>query len=120
MKFIDVIGGWMNRHFANEEAIFLVVMLVIGFLVMMTLGTYLAPVLTGLVLAFVLEGLVRRLEQYKVPRLVAVVARTFGPTRKNGPGLIGFVNVVAAAEVGVVRHRDMRRAVEASGGASAA
>ena len=73
MKFIDVIGGWMNRHFANEEAIFLVVLLVIGFLLLMSLGAYLAPVLTGLVLAFVLEGLVRRLEQYKVPRLAAVV-----------------------------------------------
>ncbi len=73
MKFMDVIGGWLNRHFANEEAIFLVFMLVVGFATIISLGTYLAPVLTGLVLAFVLEGLVRRLEQVRVPRAGSVI-----------------------------------------------
>ena len=73
MKFIDVIGGWLNRHFANEEAIYLVVLLAVGFWVMFSIGVYLAPVLTGLVLAFVLEGMVRRLEQLRVPRPAAVL-----------------------------------------------
>jgi len=73
MKFIEVIGGWLNRHFANEEAIFLSVFLCVGLAIVISLGAYLAPVLTGLVLAFVLEGLVRRLEQAKVPRLIAVL-----------------------------------------------
>ncbi len=73
MKFMDVISGWANRHFANEEAIFLIVFLCAGFAVVISLGTYLAPVLTGLVLAFVLEGLVRRLEQVKVPRFAAML-----------------------------------------------
>ena len=73
MKFIDVIGGWLNRHFANEEAIYLVVLLAFGFWVMFSIGVYLAPVLTGLVLAFVLEGLVRRMEQLRIPRAAAVL-----------------------------------------------
>ena len=72
MKFMDVISGWVNRHFANEEAIFLVVFLFAGFAIVISLGTYLAPVLTGLGLAFVLEGLVRRLELARVPRFAAV------------------------------------------------
>ena len=72
MKFMDVIGGWINRYFANEEAIFLIVFLCAGLAVVITLGTNLAPVLTGLVLAFVLEGLVRRLELAGLPRVVSV------------------------------------------------
>ena len=46
MKFMDVIGGWINRYFANEEAIFLIVFLSAGLAVVISLGTYLAPVLT--------------------------------------------------------------------------
>ncbi|MEM7219467.1 MAG: AI-2E family transporter [Pseudomonadota bacterium] len=73
MKFVDVIGRWFNRYLANEEAIFLVVLLLVALVTITTLGAYLAPVLTGLVLAFVLEGLERRLEAYGLPRIVAFV-----------------------------------------------
>ena len=72
VKFVDVIGEWINRYFSNEEAIFVVVSLVVGFVVLLTLGTVLAPILTGLVFAFLLEGAVARLEQLKVPRLLAI------------------------------------------------
>ena len=47
MKFIDVIGGWHNPHFANEEAIYLVMLLAFGFWVMFSIGVYLAAVLTS-------------------------------------------------------------------------
>ncbi len=60
MRFLEVIGSWINRYFSNEEAIYLVVLLVVGFMVLFTLGGVLAPVLTGLVLAFLLQGLVKR------------------------------------------------------------
>ncbi len=72
VKFVDVIGEWIDRYFSNEEAIFVVVSLVVGFVVLLTLGTVLAPILTGLVFAFLLEGAVARLEQLKVPRLLAI------------------------------------------------
>ena len=72
VKFVDVIGEWIDRYFSNEEAIFVVVSLVVGFVVLLTLGTVLAPILTGLVFAFLLEGAVARLEQIKVPRLLAI------------------------------------------------
>lgn len=72
MQFLQVIGGWVNRHFSNEEAIYLVVLLVAGFLVLFVLGQVLAPVLTGLVLAFLLQGLVKRLMRWRVPEPVAV------------------------------------------------
>ena len=72
VKFIDVIGGWINRYFSNEEAIFLVVSIVVGVVVLITLGTVLAPILTGLAFAFLLEGPVAKLEQWRVPRLLSI------------------------------------------------
>ena len=72
MRFLEVIGSWINRHFSNEEAIYLVVLLAAGFLVLFLLGGVLAPVLTGLVLGFLLQGLVNRLVQLRVPEAVAV------------------------------------------------
>ena len=72
MHFINVIGGWINRHFADEEAIFLVVLILVSFVVLFTLGGVLAPILTGLVFAFLLQGLVARLEALRIPRLLAI------------------------------------------------
>ena len=72
MKFVEVISGWINRYFANEEAIFLVVTITAATLVLATLGTVLAPILTGLAFAFLLEGAVACLERLRVPRLLAI------------------------------------------------
>jgi putative permease len=72
MRFLEVIGGWINRYFSHEEAIYLVVLLVAGSLVLFVLGGVLAPVLTGLVIAFLLQGLVRRLMGWHVPERAAV------------------------------------------------
>jgi putative permease len=72
MRFLEVIGGWINRHFSNEEAIYLVVFLVSGFALLVLLGGTLAPVLTGLVLAFLLQGVVKKLVAWRVPEVLAV------------------------------------------------
>ena len=72
MKFIEVISGWINRHFSNEEAIFLVLLIGTVLVVLLTLGTVLAPILTGLAFAFLLHGLVTRLVGWHMPRLLAI------------------------------------------------
>ena len=72
MKFVEVISGWVNRYFSNEEAIFLVISVTAAFLVLITLGTVLAPILTGLAFAFLLDGAVGRLVRLRVPRLLAI------------------------------------------------
>ncbi|MFW6093863.1 MAG: AI-2E family transporter, partial [Pseudomonadota bacterium] len=72
MRFVQVISGWINRYFSNEEAIYLVVMLVVGALVLFLLGGVLAPVLAGLVIAFLLQGVVRALMSWRVPERAAV------------------------------------------------
>jgi putative permease len=74
MKFLEVIGGWINRYFSHEEAIYLVVLITVCLLIILTLGQVLAPVLTGLVLAFLLQGLVDRLTRWNVPEALAVYA----------------------------------------------
>ena len=72
VKFVEVISGWINRYFSNEEAIFLVVVLATGFLVLLFFGVVLAPILTGFAFAFLLHGVVDRLVDWRVPRILAV------------------------------------------------
>lgn len=72
MKFLEVIGSWINRHFANEEAIYLVVFIMLSMVVVLTMGRMLAPVFTGLIIAFLLQGMVTPLIRRRVPELVAV------------------------------------------------
>lgn len=72
MKFFDIIGQWANRYFSQPDAIYLVAVLLIATTLLMTLGSALAPVLTGLVVAFLLQGIVARLENWRIPRVVAV------------------------------------------------
>ena len=72
MRFLEVISGWINEHFSNEEAIYLVVLVLVGFVVLLVLGTYLAPIVAGLIFAFLLHGVVNRLVAWHIPRLAAV------------------------------------------------
>ncbi len=72
MKFLNVISEWANEYFSNEEAIYLIVLIVATLVAFAWLGGYLAPVLTGLVFAFLLQGLVKWLERLKMPRAGAV------------------------------------------------
>ena len=74
MKFLHIIGAWINEHFSNEDAIYLVLLLVAVVLVLITLGGSLAPVLTGLVVAFLLQGLVATLQKRRIPRVLAVAS----------------------------------------------
>ena len=91
MKFVEVISGWVNRYFSNEEAIFLVISILAGLLIIIFLGTVLAPVLTGLAFAFLLEGTVARLAAWRVPRLLAIcVVEVF------------FLGVLIALVVGIL------------------
>ena len=72
MKFVDVISGWINRHFSNEEAIYLVLFIGFIFVLLAFLGTYLAPVITGLIVAFLIQGIVVRLVAWGLPEVLAI------------------------------------------------
>ena len=72
MKFVDVISGWVNRHFSNEEAIYLVLFIGLIFGLLAVFGTYLAPVITGLIVAFLIQGIVVRLVAWGLPEVLAI------------------------------------------------
>ncbi len=70
---INVIGSWFRRYFSNPQAVFLAVVLVLGFTVVLTMGYMLIPLLAAVVIAYLLEGLVAALERRGTPRIWAVL-----------------------------------------------
>ena len=73
MSIIDIVGSWTNRVFGHTEGLVLLALITICLVILLTVGFYLAPVIAGLVVAFALHGIVEKLEDWRVPRLVAIV-----------------------------------------------
>ncbi|MHB0775924.1 AI-2E family transporter [Halomonas sp. WWR20] len=73
MTMKALLEGWVNRYFSDEEAVVLLVVLVLGFAAVIWLGSMLAPFFTALVLAFLLQGVVSWLERLGLPRLPSVL-----------------------------------------------
>ncbi len=67
-----VVDSWINRYFADEEAVLLVILMAASLLVILTMGQVLAPFLAAVVLAFLLQGVVNLLKRWHVPHLLAV------------------------------------------------
>ena len=65
--------SWIERYFSDEEAVVLLLVLVLGFAAVFWLGKMLAPFFTALVLAFLLQGVVGWLERRGLPRLLSVL-----------------------------------------------
>ncbi|HSP57799.1 MAG TPA: AI-2E family transporter [Halomonas sp.] len=78
MSLRSVFRGWINHYFSDEEAVILLVVLILGFAAVIWLGSMLAPFLTALVIAFLLQGVVSWLERRRVPHLLAVILVTLG------------------------------------------
>jgi len=107
MKFVDVISGWVNRHFSNEEAIYLVLFIGLIFGLLAVFGTYLAPVITGLIVAFLIQGIVVRLVAWGLPEVLAI-----------GVVMILFLGALVALFVGILPlvWRQMNQTVDAMPG----
>ncbi|MCI0509423.1 putative permease [Chromohalobacter marismortui] len=73
MTMKSLFKGWVERYFSDEEAVVLLIVLVLGFAAVICLGRMLAPFFTALVLAFLLEGVVSWLERRGLPRLLSVL-----------------------------------------------
>lgn len=68
---IQIFRKWMDHYFADEEAVTLLVLLLLGLLVVVYAGHFLAPILASVIIAYLLQGMVARLEQY-MPHIAAV------------------------------------------------
>ncbi|MDN3523505.1 AI-2E family transporter [Halomonas ramblicola] len=78
MTLRAVLRRWVDRYLSDEEAVILLVVLVLGFAVVIFFGRMLAPFLFALVIAFLLQGPVGWLERHRVPHLLAVILVTLG------------------------------------------
>lgn len=77
MQFLGVVRGWLDRHFADEEAVYLVALMVLTVMLFATVGRVLAPCLVALVLAFLLQGFVASLTRLGArPRAAVVITFT--------------------------------------------
>ncbi len=56
MSMMRLIRGWVDRYFSDEEALFLLLLLVSGFVILFTLGAILAPALASIIVAYLLQG----------------------------------------------------------------
>lgn len=58
---LAIFRSWTNRYFFDEEAVLLLVLLVLGLVLVVTMGNILAPMIAAIILAFLLQGIVVRL-----------------------------------------------------------
>jgi len=69
---INIVKSWVDRYFASEEAVLLVVLIGLSLLVILTMGGILAPMFASLIIAFLLQGFVNKLKAWGATHLVSV------------------------------------------------
>ncbi|EHQ51053.1 hypothetical protein ECTPHS_00090 [Ectothiorhodospira sp. PHS-1] len=69
---IPVLRRWYERHFSDPQVVILAFLLLLGFAVVLFAGRLLAPLLASIIIAYLLEGAVRRLQNWRIPRMAAV------------------------------------------------
>lgn len=74
---LNILRGWVDRYFGEEEAVLLMLILIASLVVVLTMGSVLAPAIAGLIIAFLLQGLVDRLKSWRLPHWLAVSVATF-------------------------------------------
>ena len=64
----QIIAAWLNRYFANVEALVLLLLITLVAAGLYLLGSIAVPILIALVFAYVLQGVVQRLAQLGAPK----------------------------------------------------
>jgi putative permease len=70
---LDIINQWYRRNFTDPQAVFLAVILILGFAIILLLGDMLAPVFAAVVIAYLLESPVQLMKKYGARRRHAVL-----------------------------------------------
>ncbi len=73
----EVLTRWYQRYLSEEEAVILLVMLMMAFAVMLFFGDILTPVLVAIVLAYLMQGVANVLRQRGLPGELSVAVSTF-------------------------------------------
>ncbi|GAA6135270.1 AI-2E family transporter [Oceaniserpentilla sp. 4NH20-0058] len=56
MSMMRLIKSWVEQYFSDEEALFLLLLLIVGFVIVLTLGSVLAPAIASVIVAYLLQG----------------------------------------------------------------
>lgn len=64
---------WFKRYFSDPEAISIFVVLILSVIALKTIGNIVAPVILSSIIAYFLTFGIRKLENWRVPRLLAVI-----------------------------------------------
>lgn len=69
---LHIFKSWLERYFADEEAVLVAVLLIASVIVLVTLGNVLAPMIAAIIIAFLMQGMVQRLCAWGMSHNVAV------------------------------------------------
>lgn len=69
---IKIFQTWLERYFADEEAVLLAVILIAAIVIVAGMGVVLAPMIAAIIIAFLMQGMVVRLKLWGVPHILAV------------------------------------------------
>lgn len=69
---IRIFNRWIERYFAEEEAVLLAVLLIVSLAIVLTMGVVLAPMISAVIIAFLMQGMVVRLKSWGIRHIVAV------------------------------------------------
>ena len=72
----EVLTRWYQRYLSEEEAVILLVMLMVAFAVMLFFGDILAPVLVAVILAYLMQGVANVLRHRGLPGELSVAFST--------------------------------------------
>ena len=69
---IQVFNQWIERYFADEEAVLVALIIIASLFIILTMGIVLAPMFSAVIIAFLMQGVVTRLKDWGVRHVVAV------------------------------------------------
>lgn len=69
---IRIINRWIERYFADEEAVLVAIMIIASFAIVLSMGVVLAPMISAIIIAFLMQGVVVTLKSWGLRHIVAV------------------------------------------------
>jgi len=72
-SLIEVLRKWLDKHFADEEALLLLLLVALGLWAVVKLGHVLSPFIASLIIAYLLQGFVERLTRFGASYITSVV-----------------------------------------------
>jgi len=70
---IEILNGWLKRYFSDPQAVYLALILLVGFSVVIFSGHILLPVFASIVITYLLDSVVKFLQNFGVRRIYSVI-----------------------------------------------